>query len=428
MERTEDEGGDPRPAALGGTIRALRKSLGLRQGDLAKRTGMSAAQLCHIEKDRNAPSVRTLRRIADALGVPLAQLAAGADDVPAKPRRRRESRAMEISYDEAEAPAPLFAAEEAPPLPAPARSKSGAGRSHARKALSMAGLARSFGSAAMWFGGTQPPPGPGFVDSLRPAGETSLADLPPVPREQVRRRILEYHEIEGRTGVPTRPALSLDYPSEVAAGDAEALARAVRRAAGVADAVLFDSIALLESKGIRVVMADLPEGVDAFSLWEEAARNAWIVVRKAATDERQQFRAMCALADVLRFVARGADGPSADTPAARRFAREFAAAFLMPAAALRELCYRLALDDESWSWELLLREKRRYAVSAEAFAYRLEALGLLRPSLRQDFVRRARAWFDEHGGEPEPSHRKEARHSRFSDLRELIRLRGAARR
>ena len=230
-----------------------------------------------------------------------------------------------------------------------------------------------------------------------------------------------YRELERLAGVPTSPSLPLDYPAEIGTEDADALARAVRRAAGIADAVLFDSIELLENKGLRIVAADLPESVDAFALWDAAARNAWIPIRKGATDERQQFRAACVLADVLRFVAEGAREPVADTPWNRRFAREFAASFLMPEGAVREMCYRLGIDEESWTWELLLREKRRYAVSAEAFAYRLEDLGLLRPSLRQTFVRRARAWFDEHGSEPEPSHRQALRHSRFSDLKLLVR-------
>ncbi|MBQ9726616.1 MAG: helix-turn-helix transcriptional regulator [Kiritimatiellae bacterium] len=364
MKRTADRTEDEQPTAVGGAIRALRERLGLRQGDLAKRTGMSAAQLCHIEKDRNAPSVRTLQRIADALDVPLADLAAG--------------------------PSAGGAAER----PAPPEPEATAGDDDAD-----------------------------FVGSLRPCGATSLADLPPAARAQVRRRILDYRELEKRAGVPTLPSLALDYPSEIAAADAEALAAAVRRAAGVADAILFDSVQLLENKGLRVVAADLPEGVDAFALWEESARNVWLMVRKAATDERQQFRAMCALADALRFVAGGARRPVGDAPADRAFAKAFAAAFLMPAAALRELCYRLAVRPDGWNWELLLREKKRYGVSAETFARRLEALELLRPSLRQEFARRARAWAAEHGGEPNPSHRKELRHSRFGDLKALLELR-----
>ena len=378
MNDTNGNGGDE-GTAIGGAVRRLRERLGLRQGDLAKRTGMSAAQLCHIEKERNAPSVRTLRRIADALGVPLADLAAG-EASPANAGPRRAAAHEPWPPEESEA----MLAAEAPVVYVTTRDE-------------------------------------GFFESLRPVGAVSPADLPLAARAQVRRRILEYRELERRTGVPTRPTLPLDYPAEIGTEDADALARAVRRAAGIADAVLFDSVELLENKGLRVVAADLPEGVDAFALWDGAAHNVWLMVRKGATDERQQFRAACTLADVLRFVSDGARDPVRDTPWNRRFARAFAAAFLMPEGAVRETCYRLGLDEESWTWELLLREKRRYAVSAEAFAYRLEALGQLRPSLRQAFVRRARAWFDEHGTEPEPSHRKDLRHSRFSDLKLLLR-------
>ena len=384
MNDTNGNGGDE-GAAIGGAVRRLRERLGLRQGDLAKRTGMSAAQLCHIEKERNAPSVRTLRRIADALGVPLAELAAdGGASEPAVQARAALGDVRSV----ADATEARFA------VSSPPRRSSGPAESA---------------------------DGAGFIRSLRPVGATALEGLPLAARAQVRKRILEYWELERRTGVPTRPTLPLDYPAEIGTEDADALARAVRRAAGIADAVLFDSVELLENKGLRVVAADLPEGVDAFALWDGAARNAWLMVRKGATDERQQFRAACTLADVLRFVSEGAREPVRDTPWNRRFARAFAAAFLMPEGAVRETCYRLGLDEESWTWELLLREKRRYAVSAEAFAYRLEALGQLRPSLRQTFVRRARAWFEEHGTEPEPSHRKDLRHSRFSDLKLLLR-------
>ena len=388
MNERNDSDREERPGAIGGAVRRLRERLGLRQGDLARKAGMSAAQLCHVEKDRNAPSTRTLQRIADALGVPLAELAS--DGAGAAARNRPYS----VEWNDPESGG-LMAAE--PPTP--------------------------YVSASRTDGPPETEDGADFVGSLRPCGATSLADLPPAPRAQVRRRILEYREVERRAGVPVLPSLPLDYPSEIAAGDAEALAGAVRRAAGIADAVLFDSIALLENKGLRVVAADLPEAVDAFALWDGSARNVWLVLRKGATDERQQFRAMSALADALRFVAGGARTPVGDAPADRAFAKAFAAAFLMPAAALRELCYRLAVRPDGWNWELLLREKKRYGVSAETFARRLEALELLRPSLRQEFARRARAWAAERGGEPNPSHRTELRHSRFGDLRALLELR-----
>ena len=377
MKRT-DETDEGRPDAIGGAIRALREARGMRQGDLAKRTGMSAAQVCRIEKDRHAPSVRTLRRIADALGVPLADLAAGeASPANAAPVRASAPRPPEESD--------FLSAEEAP----------------------------------VAYGATRDD---GFFESLRPVGAVSPADLPAAARSQVRRLVLEYRELERRANVPTTPSLPLDYPAEIGTEDADALARSVRRAAGIADAVLFDSVNLLENKGLRVVPADLPEAIDAFALWDGAARNVWLVLRRNATDERQQFRAACALADTLRFVAGGARRPVADTPWNKRFAKAFAASFLMPEGALRELCYRLGLRDDSWTWDLLLREKHRYGVSAETFALRLEELELLRPALRQRLVRRIREWKEAHGGaEPNPSARKVLRHSRFSDLKMLVR-------
>ena len=375
--RKSFDGESGQASDIGGAVRRLRVGMGLRQGDLAKMTGMSAAQLCHIEKDRNAPSVRTLRRIADALGVPLSELTAGTGTPAAAAPETTGHMPLPGEAVPGDAAAP-------PPRPKPPEAR-----------------------------------GRDFADTLLPVGPVTLADLPQAARTQVRKRILEYRDVEIAAGVPTRPSLPLDYPAEIAAGDPEALAVAVRRAAGIGDAVLFDPIAMLETKGVRVVMADLPEGIDAFALWEGAVRNAWIMVRKASTDERQLFRASCALADVLRFASGGARSPVPDTPAAKSFARGFAAAFLMPAAALRELCYRLALRPDSWSWELLLREKRRFAVSAEAFAWRLESLGLLRASLKREFVSRAREWFERNGAEPEPSRRKDTRHSRFGDLKIL---------
>jgi len=391
--KTNDSESDEAPAAIGGTIRELRRRRAMRQGDLAQAAGMSAAQLCHIEKDRNTPSVRTLRRIAEALGVPLAELAAPVEPAPvggvpdamekfsmkllSRPPLRMESRRpflLEQDRDD-----DLFARESSPEEE-----------------------------------------DDDYISSLEPVGETTLDGLPSAARKQVRSRILEYHGLERKAGVPVRPSLPLDYPAQIETEDADALARAVRRAGGIADAVLFDSVAFLEGKGLRVVAADLPEGTEAFALWDAPARNAWIVIRKASTDERQQFRVACTLADLLRFVSGGAEAPVRDNPWNRRFARTFAASFLMPESALQELCYRLGLDEESWTYDLLLREKQRYSVSAEAFAYRLEALGLLKPSLRQRFVRRLRDHFAKHGTEPNSSQRKVLRHSRFSDLKMLV--------
>ena len=52
-------------------VRARRKELGLSLEELAKRTGLTASFLSLIERDINNPSLDSLRRIAEALEVPL---------------------------------------------------------------------------------------------------------------------------------------------------------------------------------------------------------------------------------------------------------------------------------------------------------------------------------------------------------------------
>ena len=55
-------------------IKVLRGERNLSQLDLARRAGMSPAQLCKIERGQNGLTASTLRRLADALGVPVSAL------------------------------------------------------------------------------------------------------------------------------------------------------------------------------------------------------------------------------------------------------------------------------------------------------------------------------------------------------------------
>ena len=64
-------------AAIGEVLRETRLRLGLSQGAVAKRAGMTAAQLSHIEMGRSAsPEFITVTRIAAALQLSLDNLAA----------------------------------------------------------------------------------------------------------------------------------------------------------------------------------------------------------------------------------------------------------------------------------------------------------------------------------------------------------------
>ncbi|NPV71988.1 MAG: cupin domain-containing protein [Firmicutes bacterium] len=75
---------------LGGSIRAkrLEKELSLR--DVAQKTGLTASFLSQVERDLAEPSITSLRKIAEALEVPIFYFLMDADDQ--SPVVRRNSR------------------------------------------------------------------------------------------------------------------------------------------------------------------------------------------------------------------------------------------------------------------------------------------------------------------------------------------------
>lgn len=68
-----------RPTLAGTRIRAKRRSLGLRQADVATKAGISASYLNLIEHNKRSASVNVLADIARVLGVPVKSLADGAE-------------------------------------------------------------------------------------------------------------------------------------------------------------------------------------------------------------------------------------------------------------------------------------------------------------------------------------------------------------
>lgn len=70
---------EPDPA-LGTAVRNLRRSAGLRQEDLAHSAGIHFTTLRRIETGKADPTLSTLRRLADALDVKLAELVRMAEE------------------------------------------------------------------------------------------------------------------------------------------------------------------------------------------------------------------------------------------------------------------------------------------------------------------------------------------------------------
>jgi len=57
-------------------VKEARNRKGLRQVDLAQKTGILRANIARIERGKHNPSLETLERISDALGIPVVDLIA----------------------------------------------------------------------------------------------------------------------------------------------------------------------------------------------------------------------------------------------------------------------------------------------------------------------------------------------------------------
>lgn len=55
---------------IGNAIKEIRKRKGISQKDLAKKIGMSANNLCSIEKEKSFPSMENIKKICSSLEVP----------------------------------------------------------------------------------------------------------------------------------------------------------------------------------------------------------------------------------------------------------------------------------------------------------------------------------------------------------------------
>lgn len=72
------------PPRVGETLAALRQDRALSLDELSRQAGVSKSMLSQIERNQANPTVAVVWRLANALGVPMAELLGGADK-PAQP-------------------------------------------------------------------------------------------------------------------------------------------------------------------------------------------------------------------------------------------------------------------------------------------------------------------------------------------------------
>jgi len=71
--------------SIGGRLRALRQQRGLSQGDLERASGLARSYISRVEHGHTVPSLETLERFAEALGVPLYRLFYEGESPPPTP-------------------------------------------------------------------------------------------------------------------------------------------------------------------------------------------------------------------------------------------------------------------------------------------------------------------------------------------------------
>ncbi len=86
------EGKELEGEALGRKLRQARMSKGVTLSELSKKAGVSLAHLSEVERGRSSASLKTLEKLAGALGLPISQLLAGGgeDGLGIRIKRLRE--------------------------------------------------------------------------------------------------------------------------------------------------------------------------------------------------------------------------------------------------------------------------------------------------------------------------------------------------
>ena len=332
---------------IGERIRAIRKEKNLKQGELARKLKMTSAQLCRIEGSKNAPSIKTLARIAKALDMTLAEL-------------------MEDN-------------QGAPPITM--GDSSGNSRTYANNtACSNDGM------------------------PIIPIRNTDdLTDETTNILKQVTSTITQYVSLESDLGIRSATTLPLRFTFSQDEHGAEILARALRAACESGTAPFVNLPAILEAKHIRIVLVKTSPEIQSRSFYDTDNHIVAIALNRTLPPERQLYRIAYELGYVCIF---GAEGFSTviEKPFTHKFVRRFAAAFLMPEEAINILVAQLALGPMNWTMKMLLQLKYRFGVNAETFAHRLEKLGVLAPSLRKRFKEELRVYYEEHNNtEPPPT-------------------------
>jgi transcriptional regulator with XRE-family HTH domain/Zn-dependent peptidase ImmA (M78 family) len=356
----------PSTEAIGERIRALRRVRHLTQAELARRIGIRAGPMNALEQGHHVPSGRVLYRLAEVLDASVDHLL-GLED-----RRRAAS----------------------------------GGGAEARY-VADAGVSHGLEGAPAW-----------------PVAVMAALNGDPVLDGAVRAMVEQvlgaFLALEDLCGAQKRAHIPLYVPFARQANGIEMWAQQVRQVLGVGQAVIFDYLELFENAGLRVVFCPLPDRIPSVAFYDAKNANAFLLVQQVMNVERQLFELVKRLAAIYLHTRRVYGQLPANEAGALddlHVARQFAAFFLMPTAAVRASVAQLGVEPEGWNYELLLRLKHRFGVSAQSFLMRLGELQLIEKGLAAGLRERIEAHYARTGyGEPDASRRVLSPNGRLGDL------------
>ncbi len=233
--------------------------------------------------------------------------------------------------------------------------------------------------------------------------------------------------LEDICGVQKCADIPLYIPFSFTVDGIESLVHHVRCFLGINDAVIYDYIELLENSGLRILFCKMSENIESISCYDEENSNAFIFVQTSINIERQLFRLFYELGRIYRYTQKKY-GENANTDSVtyirrgklltdHRAARLFAALFIQPAKSISSSVAQLGVAPDEWTWELILRIKHRFGVSAETFIYRLAELKLMNVELENIFRKKIHDYYKTNNfSEPSQSRRMLIPNGRVGDL------------
>lgn len=220
--------------------------------------------------------------------------------------------------------------------------------------------------------------------------------------------------VEAKLGIAHGASLQLIYPYGADETGAALAARDMRNSLGLGIAPVHDLETSLELCGVRISRVTMTNDFQSMSFYDTSHHTFSIVLNSRNTRERDVYRLAYEIGAVTAF-AKAGFSTIRDEGETHRYLRRFSAALLMPEESVRREVAQYGITPGKWTFDLLVMVKERYGVSAEAFALRLEDLGLIMPSVRTQLRERLHAYYAAHPKAMEP-------HGKFKQGRSAGRL------